>query len=189
MRKEDQKPPRCAVTRREFLLSSAGALAASTVTIGGLWPDAAEAVPAQVVTYPRKFIARLSALRDNQPVDFDYPDELANSASMLVKLGGVRGGGGIGPQGDVVAFSYLCTHQGGPMQGTYLAEGPHRILGQCPLHLTTYDLTRHGIVVAGQAVESLPQVLLELDGDEIFAVGLMGLLFGRHHNLLAGEGA
>ncbi len=172
------------LTRRQFLLySGSTAVAASTISIS-LFPGSAQAAQARVVSYPRKFIARLSELKDNVPVDFNYPDELANSSAMVVKLGGVQAGGGIGPKRDVVAFNYICTHQGGPLQGSYVAEGPHRILGQCPLHLSTYDLRRHGIVVSGQAYESLPQVLLELDGDDIYAVGMLGLIFGRHKNLL-----
>ncbi|NOX91464.1 MAG: arsenate reductase (azurin) small subunit [Gammaproteobacteria bacterium] len=172
------------ITRRQFLLYSGGtAMVASTVSLG-LFPGSATATTARVVGYPRKLIARLSELKDNVPVDFNYPDDLDNSSAMIVKMGGVQAGGGIGSRRDVVAYNYLCTHQGGPLQGSYVAEGPHRILGQCPLHLSTYDLTRHGIVVSGQAYESLPQVLLELDGDNVYAVGMMGLIFGRHKNLL-----
>ncbi|NOZ54427.1 MAG: arsenate reductase (azurin) small subunit [Gammaproteobacteria bacterium] len=172
------------LTRRQFLLySGTTAIAASTISLS-LFPGSAEAAKARVVGYPRKLVAKLSALKDDEPVDFNYPDDLANSAAMVVKMGGVTAGGGIGPQRDVVAYNYLCTHQGGPLQGSYVAEGPHRILGQCPLHLSTYDLTRHGIVISGQAYESLPQVLLELEGDNIYAVGMMGLIFGRHKNLL-----
>jgi len=175
---------KCMLTRRQFLLYSGGtAMAASTVSLG-LFPGSAKATTARVVGYPRKLIAKLSELKDNVPVDFNYPDELGNSSAMIVKMGGIPAGGGIGSRRDVVAYNYLCTHQGGPLQGSYVAEGPHRILGQCPLHLSTYDLTRHGIVISGQAYESLPQVLLELDGDNIYAVGMMGLIFGRHKNLL-----
>ncbi len=172
----------CMMTRRRFLLTgSAAAISVSTISLS-LFPGTA--VQAEVVSYPRKLIARLSALEDDRPVDFDYPDNAAGSAAMLVKMGGVRGGGGIGPQGDVVAFSYMCTHQGGPLEGLYKAVGDHRVLGQCPMHLSTFDLTRHGIIVSGQAYESLPQILLELDGDDIYAVGVMGLLYGRNRNLI-----
>jgi len=45
-------------------------------------------------------------------------------------------------------------------------------------------VTRHGIIISGQAYESLPQVLLELDGDDIYAVGMMGLIYGRNQNLM-----
>ena len=172
----------CMMTRRKFLMTgSAAAVSVSTISLS-LFPGGT--VQAEVVKYPRKHIARLSALKDDQPLEFNYPDNGANSAAMLVKMGGVKGGGGIGPQGDVVAFSYICTHQGGPLQNQYKVVDNHRILGQCPLHLSTFDLTRHGIVVSGQAYENLPQVLLELEGDEIYAVGIMGLLYGRNQNLI-----
>ncbi len=173
---------RCMMTRRRFLMTS-GAAAVSVSTIP-LSLSAGMVVKAEVVAYPRKWIARLSELEDHRPVDFDYPDDAAGSSAMLVKMGGTKAGGGIGPQRDVVAFSYICTHQGGPLQGAYKAVGEHRVLGQCPQHLSTFDLTRHGIVVSGQAYESLPQVMLELDGDDIHAVGIMGLLYGRNRNLL-----
>jgi arsenite oxidase small subunit len=102
------------------------------------------------------------------------------SANMLVKLGRPAGGG-VGPDQDIVAFSTLCTHMGGPLGGQYRA--PHKVVGPCPLHLTSFDLTRHGMVVAGQATESLPQIVLETRGDEIWATGVMGLIFGYHANL------
>ncbi len=80
-----------------------------------------------------------------------------------------------------MAFNTVCTHQGGPLGASYKAAT--KSLGACPLHLSTFDLTRHGILISGQAYQSLPQVLLEVKGDEIHAVGMMGLIFGRHANL------
>jgi len=175
------------MNRRQFLLfSSATAAAASTTTIT-LFPGTAEAkqLKARVVGYPRKFLAKLSELQDHQPINFNYPDDGKNAYCMLVKMGNVKAGGGIGPQRDVVAFTYMCTHQGGPLQGSYKATDEHRTLGPCPFHLSLYDLRRHGIIVSGQAYQSLPQILLELDGDDIYAVGMMGLLFGRNENLIS----
>lgn len=181
----------CMVTRRKFLLfSGAAAATASTISIT-MFPGTAKAYQqtAQVVGYPRKLITKLSQLKDNVPFDFQYPDTLANSQCMLVKMGGVKAGGGIGPKQDIVAYSYLCTHQGGPLQGTYKTTDEHRTLGPCPFHLSLFDLKRHGIIVSGQAYESLPQVLLELDGDDIYAVGMMGLIFGREKNLIESQEA
>ena len=62
----------------------------------------------------------------------------------------------------------------------------HQVMGPCPLHLSTYDLTRHGIVVAGHSTQGLPQVLLETRGDDIYAVGMMGLVYGFSDNQAAG---
>jgi len=171
--------PGCLMSRRHFLLTSGAATFTVMVVLNPGTPHAAT-VPGLVATYPRKLVARLSQLRQDQPVDFTYPDEGAHAESMLVKLG-VRAGGGIGPAEDVVAFNYTCTHQGGPLSGTY--KPADKALGPCPLHLSTYDLTRHGILISGQAYQSLPQVLLTLDGDDIYATGIFGLMFGRYDNL------
>jgi len=73
--------------------------------------------------------------------------------------------------------------EGGPLGGQYRAQ--YRILGPCPFHLTMFDLTKHGMVAAGQATESLPQIVLEVSGDDIWAKGVMGLIFGYHANLAA----
>lgn len=167
----------CLMNRRSFLLM--GGIATTMIMVG--IPGLAEAqTPAVVATYPRKFITKLSSLKLDEPFDFEYPDEGQYAESILVKLGR-EAGGGLGPDKDVVAFNYTCTHQGGPLQGTYQAAD--KALGPCPLHLTTFDLTRHGIFISGQAYQSLPQVLLELEGDDLYAVGMFGLIYGRFDNL------
>jgi len=169
---------KCLMSRRNFLITSG----VTTTVMVTLDPGTvfARQVPAQIASYPRKFVTKLSSLKQDEPFDFSYPDEGAYSDNMVVKLG-VEAGGGIGPDKDVVAFNYACTHQGGPLQGSYKSDT--KSLGACPLHLSTYDLTRHGILISGQAYQSLPQILLELDGDDIYATGVFGLIFGRHDNL------
>ena len=175
----------CMMNRREFMLfGSTAIVSASTISLS-LLPGTsyADQQKAQVVGYPRIKVAKLSELEDNKPVDFQYPDKNTGSQCSLVKMG-VEGGGGIGDKKDIVAFSTLCTHQGGPLMGTYQATDEHRTLGPCPLHLSLYDIRRHGIVVSGQAYQSIPQVLLEVEGDDVYAVGMLGLIFGRNQNLL-----
>ncbi len=174
-----KQPGRCMMSRRRFLLTSGVTTATVMVMINAGTP-LAQQVPGIVATYPRKLIARLSKLRQDVPIDFSYPDEGAFAEAMVVKMG-VPAGGGIGPGRDVVGFNYACTHQGGSLANSYKADT--KSLGACPLHLSTYDLTRHGILISGQAYQSLPQVLLELDGDDIYAVGVFGLIFGRYDNL------
>ena len=171
--------PKCLMSRRHFLLTS-GAATATVMVVLNEGTALAQQVPGVVATYPRKFITTLRSLRRDKPIDFEYPDTGAYSESMIVKLG-VPAGGGIGRGRDVVAFNYICTHQGGDLTGSYKADT--KSLGACVLHLSTYDLTRHGILISGQAYQSLPQVLLELDGDRIYAVGVFGLIFGRYDNL------
>ena len=173
------RPGSCLISRRRFLLTS-GATTATVMVMMNAGTPLAKEVPAVVATYPRKLITTMSKLQQDKPFDFNYPDESAYSEAMIVKMG-VAAGGGIGPDRDVVAFNYTCTHQGGSLADTY--KGDTKSLGACPLHLSTYDLTRHGILISGQAYQSLPQVLLELDGDNIYAVGVFGLIFGRYDNL------
>ncbi|MBI1906270.1 MAG: arsenate reductase (azurin) small subunit, partial [Rhodocyclales bacterium] len=145
---------RACMSRRQFLLS-AGALTA-VVTVGGIPGMAfAKAIKAD---YPRSKVGSLAALAKGEPVEFAYP--YPDVANILVKLG-KPAGGGVGADKDVVAFNQQCTHMGGPLQGSY--KDAYQVLGPCPMHLTTFDLTKHGMVVAGHGTESLPQILLEVE--------------------------
>ena len=170
--------PSCVFSRRQFLAGSGAALATMTVVVQ--MPGSSKAQAAAVVRYPRKKIGNLSSLKTDQPVMFSYPDKGGNSMCLLIQLG-TKAGGGVGRRGDVVAFNGTCTHQGGPLLASY--KKATKTLGACPLHLSTFDLTRYGIIASGQAYQSLPQVLLETKGDDIYAVGMMGLIFGRYDNL------
>jgi arsenite oxidase small subunit len=40
------------------------------------------------------------------------------------------------------------------------------------------------MVVSGHATQGLPQIILELEGDDILATGVLGLIFGYHDNLV-----
>jgi arsenite oxidase small subunit len=171
----------CLMSRRAFLFNST-ATVAGTVLLTSIPGFEGQAIAATVTRYPRQLIGKLSQLETGVPVSFNYPDTGGNSGSMLVKLV-EKGGGGIGPSEDVIAFNTVCTHMGGDMKKSFKAE--HSVLGQCPLHQSTFDLTRHGMIISGHATESLPQVLMELDGDDIYAVGMLGLIYGRHDNLKA----
>jgi len=170
---------KCLVSRRNFLVGAGVTTATIMVTLNPGTADAKE-VPARIASYPKKLIGKVSELKQDKPLDFNYPDEGEHSESMLVKLG-VKAGGGLGDGEDIVAYNYACTHQGNTLSGSYKADT--KSLGACALHLSTYDLTRHGILISGQAYQSLPQVLLEIDGDDIYATGIFGLIYGREDNL------
>lgn len=172
--RHDDEGERACMSRRQMLLSGG-----SVVALAAL-PGLGRAAPLHALRadYPRVRIGRLSALKSGVPVAFTYP--YANVRNMLVKLG-APAGAGVGPDQDVVAFNQQCTHMGGPLDGTYKAE--HQVLGPCPLHLSTFDLTRHGMVVSGHGTESLPQILLETQGDDVLAVGVLGLIWGYASNV------
>lgn len=176
IKKDESCLPRCVMTRRQLLLSGGIATVALFLTgIPGLGAAKAEAVMAG---YPRQKIGSLKALRNDTPVEFAYPS--ADIKNILVKLD-TPAGGGVGPDRDVVAFNPVCTHMGGPLDKAYKAE--YKILGQCPFHQSTFDLTRHGMIISGHATESLPQIMLETEGDDIYATAVIGLVYGRSSNI------
>ncbi len=165
------------MSRRSFILS--GAAAVSTfVLLPACLAGKGHKVKVVEVAYPKKRIAGLSGLKEGAPIHFSYPSPEFGQ-NFIVKLG-VPAGAGVGQGEDIVAFNNLCTHMGGPVGGSYKHE--HKAVGPCPFHLTTFDLTRFGIVIAGQATESLPQVMLTVEGDDIYATGFRGLLYGRSTN-------
>lgn len=170
------EPSALALTRRRLLFLSGVSVAVLAVPTGLL---AARELGLELVlaNYPRKRLARLSDVAVDRPVEFTYPFNHPLCTDFVYRLG-VPAGGGIGPERDVVAFNSFCPHQGGPLAGRL--NTTYQVLGPCPLHLSTFDLTRHGIVVSGHATEGLPQIVLELEGEHIYATGVMGLIYGFH---------
>jgi arsenite oxidase small subunit len=169
------------LTRREALLAGAAGVAAGVLTSSD--PADAQHAAAETVLsgYPQKLIARLSELGDGEPVAFTYP--LEAQPNFVVKLG-VPAQGGVGPDRDIVAFSALCTHMGGSLRGRYRHD--LKAVGPCPFHFSTFDLTKGGIPVHASATQSLPQVVLKTVGDELHAIGMIGLIYGYRHNLKDG---
>jgi len=162
---------------------SGGAVVAGTV---GRWPRGAaaaqqgEKVVLAYPEYPDLAVANLSDLVDGEPIFFEYPQ--AGQRNILVKLGRTAEEG-IGPDGDVVAFSVFCAHMGVPLDTVYNHE--HGMLGPCPLHYATFDLAKTGMTVMGKAVQHLPQVVLSVDdAGAITATGMYGLIYGYPDNLL-----
>ncbi len=135
---------------------------------------------AVLASFDRVKVAQLSDLSVGEPAFFDYPYE---GASNMVVRTAEPALGGVDADRDVVAFSNQCTHMGCPIT-EYHADT--HVLGPCPCHFSSFDLSRDGIVAFGQATQNLPRVLLEVDGDDLYATGLFRLVYG-HGNNLAGE--
>ncbi len=164
-------------SRRQFLKFSAVGLGSTMlVQCADYDPSVGptELKPGDVVPCARTWVSQLQDLVVGQPVDFGYP--LPTLPAFAVKLG-EPAAGGIGPDGDVVAFSYLCTHMGCPILGGYNHE--HKILGPCRCHFTTFSMRHRGQVVLGQATADLPQITLEVEGDDVLATGITGVIFGE----------
>jgi arsenite oxidase small subunit len=128
--------------------------------------------------FPQLMIANLSDLVVSQPVSFNYP--LEETPNILVKLG-VKATGGVGPDGDIVAYSVVCQHLGcivafiptgtGPgCDSSYKAPGPE---AYCCCHGSVYDLVDGAAVIGGPAQRPVPQVLLSIDSSgDIYAIGM-----------------
>jgi arsenite oxidase small subunit len=172
-------------TRRQFMIYAG--VAAGGLAVGG----AVGAVLTRIFStgqsqtlapYPQVYIANLSSLQTGKPLAFDYP--LKEQSNYLIKLG-KSAIDGVGPQGDVVAFSTTCVHMGCPLIGRY--QDAHKILGPCPCHLSAYDFALGGMPVTGANTENLPQIELSVDErGNISAKGVWGVIYGFESNLQPG---
>lgn len=171
-------------SRRRFIAITGSVVAGSAALSKALLADPAQAMkeneqPGKVLLdFPEALVGGLADLREDQPLHFNYPDP--SSPCALVKTGR-KTRGGVGPDGDIVAYSTLCTHMGCPV--TYSAE--ERTF-KCPCHFSVFDAELQGQMVSGQATVNLPRILLDYQAEDgsIRAVGVTGLIYGRQANLL-----
>ncbi|WP_186399352.1 arsenate reductase (azurin) small subunit [Stappia sp. P2PMeth1] len=164
------------VGRRQFLkggaLATAGAVAAVVAT-----PEQARARALARVDYPANRLANIADLAVNAPLDVAYPDP--DSPGVLLKLGQAVDGG-VGPDGDIVAFSVLCPHKGWLL--SYSATDKTL---NCPGHHSRFDCEAGGQQIWGHATQNLPQFLLRVDDKgDIYADGVDDLIYGRLSNVL-----
>ncbi|MGD0422387.1 MAG: arsenate reductase (azurin) small subunit [Candidatus Bathyarchaeia archaeon] len=179
----DQSRPKHEKSRRNFLkiaisfstLLLIGGIAALTRSLTNPAPQGQNTA---LQVFPRVKVAQLNDLQTNQPVLFNYP--LDNEPNILVKLG-QKAEAGVGPDGDIVAYSVLCQHLGCVFAfqapGTspkcnsgYKASSP---VGYCCCHGSIFDFLHQAQVVSGPSPRPQPQVILELDGSgNIYAVGM-----------------
>jgi arsenite oxidase small subunit len=141
--------------------------------------------------FPQILVANVSDLTGSnlgQTVTFNYP--LEETPNVLAKLG-VKGENGVGPDGDIVAFSLLCQHLGciwgfvatgasPKCDSSYKAKNP---VGYCCCHGSEYDLVNGAKVLGGPADRPVPQVILSYDDStgDIYATGMTSpTIFGFH---------
>ncbi|MEE8406660.1 MAG: arsenate reductase (azurin) small subunit [Acidimicrobiia bacterium] len=179
------------LTRREFLLIgvAGGAVAAvgvivplsqtqngEQVAVGDGSTSTTTTLPpppsAVIGFFPKVRVASVGEVSTTDPVKFDYP--LQGQRNVLVKLNNPVSYG-VGPDQDIVSFSSICTHMGCLLE-EYKPE--YNALGPCPCHFSTFDLANNGMVTLGQATQNLPQVLLSIEGDDIYATGVVRLVYG-----------
>jgi arsenite oxidase small subunit len=174
-------------SRRNFLkfatalsaLLAVGGIAAVLKSITNTAPPTAATTGTSAsMQFPRVKVAQLNDLIVGQPISFNYP--LDNEPSILVKLG-TQAEGGVGPDGDIVAFSSICQHLGciygfqaagssPSCNPSYKADRP---VGYCCCHGSVYDFVNKANVIAGPSQRPQPQVLLVVDSSgNIFATGM-----------------
>lgn len=166
------------VGRRQFLRGGIAATAgAAAVTVVGTGQAQAQTALA-LVEYPANRLANVADLKVNEPMDISYPD--ADSPGVVLKLGQAVEGG-VGPEGDIVAFSVLCPHK-----GWLLSYNAGDKTLNCPGHHSRFDCESGGQQIWGHATQNLPQFRLRVDdAGEIYAEGVDELIYGRLSNVLA----
>ena len=175
------------VSRRIFLKVAGTSVAGVGAAVSPVGPAMAAgnnqaaiqaAAGAAVLPYPKALVGQAKSMQVNTPVSFSYPD--ADSPCVAIKMG-QRVAGGVGPDGDVVAYSNLCTHMGCP-----LMYDPQTRSFKCPCHYSMFDPEKSGQMICGQATEDLPQIQLSYDAghDTVHAVAVTGLIYGRQANVL-----
>jgi arsenite oxidase small subunit len=176
------------VNRRKFLKAAiAVSIALLLGGVGAVWkatnkpavPFTTGTTPPPTTGFPKVLVANVSNLQVNKPVLFNYP--LDNEPNILVKLGQAASGG-VGPQGDIVAFSQICQHLG--CYTSFLPVGSSPACNSsikasvpeayCCCHGGTYDFLHGGNVIAGPPPQAVPQVMLSYDTStgNIYAIGM-----------------
>jgi arsenite oxidase small subunit len=139
------------------------------------------------LSWPRIKLVNAKTLIPLQPVNFNYP--LVNTPNTLVKLG-AKADDGIGPDGDIVAYSSICQHLGcyfafQSAGSTPLCDPSYKVPtaeGYCCCHGGEYDLQHGGKVIGGPPPRAVPRVFLEYDNStgDIYATGMSGpTIFGH----------
>jgi arsenite oxidase small subunit len=169
------------ISRRSFLkLTGSAAAGAATFRAGSAYaaPAANAEVGRATLPYKPQLVARIGALKINEPVNFTFPDK--QSPCTLVKFGR-EAPGGVGPEKDIVAYSSQCTHMGCPV-----AYDRTTRTFRCGCHYSVFDAEMAGQMVCGQATENLPMITLAYDekSGTVSAVSVEGLIYGRQANVL-----
>lgn len=139
------------VTRREFtkfMILVSGAFA-----LGQLW-IALRSLLVRRRGFPRRQVARLADVPIGGAVTFEYPGE--GDACLLLRPA----------EGAPVAFGQECTHLACAVQ-------PELAVGRlkCPCHRGFFDAAT-GRPLQGPPRRPLPRIVLEVEGDVVYATGV-----------------
>jgi len=154
------------VSSRRGFLKTAGLIAGTAAVAPSVVASTTDKSKSQSVfgEYESNKIGTVSQLKKDGELDFFYPDDASMCKAVYI-------------DGEVKAYSTICTHKGCP---TVYNKDLQQF--ECPCHFTKYDAAKDGQMVIGHATGGLPKVLLQIKGDDIYAVGFDGLIFGRINN-------
>jgi arsenite oxidase small subunit len=167
--------------RRDFLKLATAVGGVATIAAVASTIKIIAYVPPQTIptSWPRITVANISNVTPFTPLYFNYP--LTNTPNILVKLG-VKAENGVGPDGDIVAYSGICQHLGcfykflqpGSSPACNPSYSAQDSIGYCCCHGSVYDFVNGGKVIGGPAPHPVPSVLLEYDAatGNISAVGM-----------------
>lgn len=139
------------VTRREltkFLVLGSGLLAGANAAL------AIAGKMREVPKTPRTKIARASSVGAGASLLFRYPTDA--DPCILVR----------GRDGALEAYSQVCTHL-----SCAVVHRPESDTFYCPCHCGVFSC-REGRPIAGPPTRRLPRIVLELDGDFVYATGI-----------------
>jgi Rieske Fe-S protein len=146
------------VTRREFLkfgTVASGAFAVGSVGIAA-WGRARENGP----SFEPRMIALTGDIEPGNALPFNFPRE--KDLALLIQK----------PDGEFVAYARRCTHLSCPV--VYEAAQSRLF---CPCHNGAFSV-EDGSVLQGPPPHPIPQIEIEIRGDEIWAIGVK--LHGGH---------
>jgi len=140
------------VERRDFLKFMV--LTSAAFTVGQIWIAAQNWYRHRAGSPPIQRIASINDLAVGGALGFRYPDE--HEPCLLVRLSTT----------EFVAFGQKCTHL-----SCAVIPRPAESSFYCPCHEGRFDL-RTGVPIAGPPRRPLTRVVLEMRGQDIYAVGV-----------------
>lgn len=185
---DDKKEDKVDRDRRNFLRNTVVASAVIAVAGAAAVAKSLNTTQSTAAAFPTILItdantgqvANVNTLTVNEPILFYYPLEQIEP-NLLIKLG-QPAQGGIGPDGDIVAFSDVCQHlgcypgfvaKGGspPCNKSYVASGP---IFYCCCHGSKYDLLNNATIIQpSPAPCPVPAVMMDVDDQgNIYAIGM-----------------
>lgn len=147
------------VTRREFfrfLTLASGGIAFGTVALAGY-----SRLPKDNRDFDPAIICKVADIRLGSALAFSYPRP--SDICLLIRK----------QDGEFVAYKRRCTHLSCPVEYEAL-EGEERLF--CPCHNGAFSV-EDGRVLQGPPPHPLPQIKIEIRGDEIWAHGVVQ---GKH---------